>query len=44
MQQIVQRAGPKRNRTLGPMDPETTIKFGFYVIFLLSTTCHEAAH
>ncbi|QDV09855.1 Peptidase family M50 [Planctomycetes bacterium Poly30] len=26
------------------MDPETTIKIGFYVIFLLSTTCHEAAH
>jgi Zn-dependent protease len=26
------------------MDPETTIKIGFYVIFLLSVTCHEAAH
>lgn len=26
------------------MDPEMTIKIGFYVIFLLSTTCHEAAH
>ncbi|MEM8710107.1 MAG: site-2 protease family protein [Planctomycetota bacterium] len=26
------------------MDPETTIKIGFYVIFVLSTTCHEAAH
>ncbi len=26
------------------MPPETTIKIGFYVIFLLSTTCHEAAH
>lgn len=26
------------------MPPETTIKIGFYVVFLLSVTCHEAAH
>ncbi len=27
-----------------PMPPETTILIGFYVVFLLSVTCHEAAH
>ncbi len=44
MPSIVQTAAGIRNRTLWGMTPETTIKIGFYVVFLLSTTCHEAAH